>query len=88
MLFNETHSFSNQSLFVFVCLKGSKVHKRRRDQTYFHQPYQTGDIIGCYLKIDEINPSNSEMRFFKNGNDLGIAYSGATDIPIYLYLEW
>ena len=64
---------------------GSKVHERHRDRRYSQQSFQTGDIIGCYLKIDEYSPENSEMRFFKNGVDLGIAYCGKRDIPTGVY---
>lgn len=37
------------------------------------------------MKLDEFNPENSEIRFFKNGVDLGIAYSGLEDIPKGVY---
>jgi hypothetical protein len=32
-----------------------------------------------------VNPENNEMRYFKNGIDQGVAYSGSSDIPIGVY---
>jgi hypothetical protein len=32
-----------------------------------------------------VNPENNELRYFKNGIDQGVAYSGSKDVPIGVY---
>jgi hypothetical protein len=57
------------------CVIGSKVHNGIRNDKY-GSPYGAGDIIGCFLHIDDQDPVNNQMRFFKNGIDQGIAFQG------------
>ena len=62
---------------------GSKIHSSSRDDKY-GLSFGPGDIIGCYLFLDDQNPMTNQMRFFKNGKDQGIAYSGK-DLPSGVY---
>jgi Set1/Ash2 histone methyltransferase complex subunit ASH2 len=64
-------------------ISGSKVHNGIRDDAY-GEPYGPGDIIGCFLYLDVENVSNNQMRFFKNGQDQGVAYRGH-EIPLGVY---
>ena len=43
-----------------------------------------GDIIGCFVNLDDFNPQNNAIRFFKNGQDQGIAYEGK-EVPPGIY---
>ena len=62
---------------------GSKIHCSNRDDNY-GSSFGPGDIIGCYLFLDDQNPLTNQMRFFKNGKDQGIAYSGK-ELPPGVY---
>ena len=62
---------------------GSKVHSSNRDDNY-GRSFGSGDVIGCYLFLDDQNPLTNQMRFFKNGKDQGIAYSGK-ELPSGVY---
>jgi hypothetical protein len=42
----------------------------------YGEPYGVGDVIGCYIDLDDDDQLNNEIRFFKNGRDQGVAYSG------------
>ena len=42
-----------------------------------------GDIIGCYIQLDEYNPLNNHIRYYKNGIDLGIAFTNNKTISYY-----
>ena len=66
-----------------ILLSGSKVHSSNRDDNY-GSAFGTGDIIGCYLFLDDQNPLTNQMRFFKNGKDQGIAYNGK-ELPSGVY---
>ena len=35
-----------------------------------------GDVIGCYISLNTDEPAENVMKFFKNGEDQGVAYSG------------
>ena len=61
--------------FGYRDIAGSKVHNRVRDDKY-GSAYGPGDIIGCFLHLDDQDPENNQMRFFKNGVDQGIAFQG------------
>lgn len=61
---------------------GSQVHRSLRVDHY-GESYRDGDVIGCYLKLVE-EVSMNEIRFFKNGIDQGVAYSGE-EIPSSVY---
>ena len=62
---------------------GSKVHSSNREDDY-GKPFGSGDIVGCYLFLDDHDPITNQMRFFRNGKDQGIAYSGK-DLPSGVY---
>lgn len=68
---------------VYLIATGSKVHCSNRDDNY-GSSFGPGDIIGCYLFLDDQNPLTNQMRFFKNGKDQGIAYSGK-ELPPGVY---
>lgn len=51
------------------------MHNGVREDNY-GESYGVGDIIGCFLHLDDQEPANNQMRFFKNGVDQGIAYQG------------
>ncbi len=53
---------------------GSKVYNSVRNDSY-GSPYGPGDVIGCYIYLDD-NTMNNKMIFFKNGVSQGIAYQG------------
>jgi hypothetical protein len=59
------------------------VHSSSRDDEY-GKPFGPGDIIGCYLFLDDQNPLTNQIRFFKNGKDQGIAYNGK-ELPSGVY---
>lgn len=65
--------------FAYRDLGGSKVHNSQRIDNY-GEAYGPGDIVGCYLYIATVElgstTNKNEMRFFKNGKDQGVAYSG------------
>lgn len=69
--------------FGYRDIGGSKVHKGVRDDKYGEE-YGPGDIIGCYLHLDDKDIARNQMRFFKNGKDQGLAFSGK-DIPPGVY---
>ncbi len=62
---------------------GSKIHNSTRDDNY-GENFGPGDIIGCFIYLDDTDPSNNQMRFFKNGKDQGVAYKGK-EIPTSVY---
>lgn len=64
-------------------VNGACLHKSARNDSY-SESFGVGDIIGCFLHIEHSNPELNQMRFFRNGRDLGIAYSGV-DIPLGVY---
>jgi len=69
--------------FGYRDIGGSKVHKGVRDDKYGEE-YGPGDIIGCYLYLDDKDVARNQMRFFKNGKDQGLAFSGK-DVPPGVY---
>ena len=52
--------------------------------TDYGEPFQVGDIIGCFLALDMSSSDQNHISFFKNGVDQGIAYSGR-EIPRGVY---
>lgn len=66
-----------------MCLVGGKLHKSCRDDA-FGPAFGAGDCIGCFIRLDSKEPDLNEMRFFKNGVDLGVAYAGR-EIPSSVY---
>jgi hypothetical protein len=67
----------------YAFITGSKVHNSNRDDKY-GDGFGAGDVIGCYLFLDDQNPTANQLRFFKNGKDQGIAYSGK-ELPSGVY---
>lgn len=59
------------------------MHCSNRDDAY-GDAFGTGDVIGCYLFLDDQSPLTNQMRFFKNGKDQGIAFSGK-ELPSGVY---
>lgn len=59
--------------FGYGDVTGSKIHDSVRYDNY-GESYSIGDIIGCYIKLDDYDPSQNHIRFFKNGQDQGVAY--------------
>lgn len=55
---------------------GAKVHASLREDDY-GESYSEGDVIGCFIRLDETNSQNNEIRFFKNGKAQGVAYQGS-----------
>lgn len=74
---------NNETPLSIFNFEGSKVHSSSRDDKY-GLSFGPGDIIGCYLFLDDQNPLTNQMRFFKNGKDQGIAYNGK-DLPSGVY---
>lgn len=66
--------------YAYRDINGSKVHQSKRDDSY-GDSYGPGDIIGCFIDLNEYC---NEIRFFKNGKDQGVAYSGK-EIPQSVY---
>jgi hypothetical protein len=62
---------------------GACVNASIRNDSY-GAPYGVGDVIGCYINLDDDSPVCNEIRFFKNGQDQGVAYSGST-VPYGVY---
>jgi hypothetical protein len=58
---------------------GSRCHEAVRIN--YGQSFGEGDIIGCFLRLDDYDPDNNEMRFYKNGIDMGPAYTGTEILP-------
>ncbi len=69
--------------FGYRDIGGSKVHNSTRDDNY-GESFGPGDIIGCFIYLDDTDANNNQMRFFKNGKDQGVAYKGK-DIPTSVY---
>lgn len=67
---------------IVLSLLGSRIHNSERHDDY-GTSYGPGDVIGCFISLDESGLSN-KMIFFKNGVSQGVAYSGA-DIPPAVY---
>jgi hypothetical protein len=73
---------------------GSRVNKSQRIDDY-GEPYTSGDVIGCFVSLDE-NSQNNKIVFYKNGINQGIAYSGEEvisgvyfpAISIYMKVNW
>ena len=72
--------------FAYRDIEGSKVHNSQRVDHY-GESFGRGDVIGCYLYITnhteageeegQSQPTRqNEIRFFKNGKDQGVAFSG------------
>lgn len=70
--------------YCYRDVNGAKVHRSVRVDNY-GDPYGEGDIIGCFIKLDDANPDNNLIRFFKNGVDQGVAFKGKDDIPCGVY---
>jgi SPRY domain len=80
------------NLILILIHAGSIIHNSKRQDNY-GDPFGPGDVVGCYIFLDDQNPGKNQIRFFKNGKDQGIAYSG-DDVPpgvyfpaISLYME-
>ena len=58
-------------------INGSKCNNSKRIDNY-GDSYSVGDVIGCLIKLNA-DPKLNEMRFFKNGIDQGVAYSGSSN---------
>ena len=56
------------------------MHAGVRDDNY-GDCYKSGDIIGCYISLNEYNPEHNLIKFFKNKIDQGIAFSGKDITP-------
>ena len=61
-------------------LPGSLLHQSKRYDEYvppemlpFH--LLPGDVVGCYIHLDEYVPMNNHIRYYKNGVDLGVAFT-------------
>lgn len=52
------------------------MHNSIREDGY-GEAFVAGDIIGCFLYLDDKDCSHNQMRFFRNGVDQGIAFQGA-----------
>ena len=72
--------------FAYRDIEGSKVHNSQRVDHY-GESFGPGDVIGCYLcianqtevigKTGQSQPTQQNViRFFKNGKDQGVAFSG------------
>ena len=59
-----------------VWLQGASVHASARNDLY-GQSFAAGDVIGCYISLNDLDPLRNEIRFFKNGVDQGVAFAGA-----------
>ena len=42
--------------------------------------FEPGDVIGCFILIDSYHAVNNEIRFYKNGVDLGTAFCNAKNV--------
>jgi Set1/Ash2 histone methyltransferase complex subunit ASH2 len=69
--------------FGYRDIQGSKIHNSIRIDNY-GDSYHIGDVIGCYIYLDDVIPKNNIMKFYKNGNDQGIAFKG-NEIPTGIY---
>jgi hypothetical protein len=69
--------------FGYRDMNGSKVHDSVRNDEY-GESYSAGDVIGCLIILDDNNLNSNQMRFYKNGIDQGIAFSGK-EIPSGVY---
>lgn len=56
-------------------LDGSKTHNGNR--VNFGASFGPGDVVGCYLYLSMDDSRKNQMRFFKNGVDQGVAFSGS-----------
>eukprot|EP01038_Epipyxis_sp_PR26KG_P012200 gene12200-16343_t len=70
--------------YAYRDICGSKVHDSLRIDNY-GDSFGVGDIIGCYISLDDVNIITNKIIFFKNGISQGIAYSG-NEIPPGLYI--
>ncbi|RHY34166.1 hypothetical protein DYB32_004179 [Aphanomyces invadans] len=52
---------------------GNRQRRWNSGSSAYGDKWKAGDIIGCLLNLDDL-----EMRFFRNGVDLGVAYSNLT----------
>ena len=74
---------------------GAKVHASLREDDY-GESYSAGDVVGCFIRLDETNSQNNEIRFFKNGKPQGTAYQGSMidtgiyfpAVSIYMAVSW
>ena len=64
-------------------LLGSKIHNSNRVDNYA-EPFEVGDIIGCYIHLDDNDQEENRMAFYKNGVDQGICFRGK-EIPFGVY---
>lgn len=69
--------------FGYRDICGSIVHDGVRDDIY-GEPFTAGDIIGCFINLDDENADNNQIRFFKNGKDQGAAFRGR-QLPLGIY---
>ena len=53
--------------------RGSKIHDSVREDDY-GEPYSYGDIIGCCISLNDQDPSENYISFYKNGVDQKKAY--------------
>lgn len=51
---------------------GSIVHKSQRQDTWGGEGFGPGDVLGCAIALFEDDPSQNQIRFFKNGECMGV----------------
>lgn len=61
---------------------GSIVHGGKRSDAYASKGFGPGDIVGCFIHLDEFIPENNHIRFFVNGVDLGVAFDNKKEVTI------
>jgi hypothetical protein len=69
--------------FGYTDVVGAKIHASLREDNY-GEIYGSGDIVGCYIYLNDMDPESNEIRFFRNGKDQGVAYSGS-ELPPGVY---
>eukprot|EP01041_Mallomonas_annulata_P004744 gene4744-9422_t len=65
----------NKYSYGYRDISGSKIYDSKRIDNY-GESFGPGDIIGCYVLLNDIAPENSMIKFYKNGKDQGVAYRG------------
>lgn len=65
-------------------IEGSCVHDSERVDSY-GESYSPGDVVGCYINLNDYDHDMNEIRFFKNGKDQGAAYRGRNQVPSRIY---
>jgi len=70
--------------------RGSKVHDSVREDDY-GEPYLHGDIIGCCISLNDHDPAENYISFYKNGVDQKRAYesipSGVYFPAVSIYMD-